>query len=124
MSEEIIHLVASGDSLGITKTMWACGEPKQGEKGNFGFPETFYQINCEKCKKTKLYKEQKLAVKKEKEYPLVDVHKASDYHDWTEELRGATVVGVMEGGVKSTKPIALKLEKDKKFYWCELKKGD
>lgn len=52
-----IHLVANGDSLGLTTTRWACGEPKDGEKGYFGEDGTMHHITCRKCIASKLYRE-------------------------------------------------------------------
>mgnify|MGYP003131688255 CR=1 FL=1 len=53
----IIHLVESGDSLGIIQPIWACGKSKEGEKGAFGNDGTFHEINCPKCMETNMYKE-------------------------------------------------------------------
>lgn len=65
MSEEVIHLVRHGDSLGLTETEWACGTKKIGSKGYFGDAGTLDKITCKACKRTYLYREMKAKEREE-----------------------------------------------------------
>ena len=114
MSEKnnTIHLVKDGDSLLAV----ACGiKVRDGMEAHFEAG----MVTCGACKKTKMYKELVEAERKDREYPLINVNTQTEVYNWTEILMGAKVVGVMESGVDVSKVVALKLEKDKKFYWVD-----
>lgn len=117
---ETIHLVKDGDTFFGLRSVQCGIKVYDGMQAHLSAS----MVTCGVCKRTNEYKRLMEEERKDREYPLIDVNKTYDYHAWADELQGAKVVGVMEQGTGVTKVIALKLEKDKKFYWIDLKQKE